>query len=119
MPVAEQRAHVRDLMLRLVAPGDPEGEPCAVRVPRRRAPPAPSRERLVQLLVTAGCVTATTAHVTLAHESLARAWPRLRGWLEDDREGQAILHHLARAQMPGTTWDGPESELYRGSGWPG
>ena len=38
-------------------------------------------ERMVELLVRTPASPATTEHVTLAHESLARAWPRLRaGW---------------------------------------
>ena len=56
----------------------------------------------------------TTACVEIAHEALARAWPRLSGWLEDDVEGQRILHHLTATAE---TWDilgRPSSELYRG-----
>ncbi len=52
--------------------------------------------------------------VELAHEALARAWPRLRDWLDDDVDGQRILRHLAVAA---DTWDSmgrPGSELYRG-----
>ncbi|HET6987792.1 MAG TPA: WD40 repeat domain-containing protein, partial [Kribbella sp.] len=39
---------------------------------------------------------------------------RLRGWLDDDLEGQRILHHVAIAA---DSWDAlgrPDSELYRG-----
>ena len=109
----EQRAHVRDLMLRLVSPGT-QGEPSRIRVPRRRVATRPELERLVQMLVTARLVTADDGAVTLTHESLARAWPRLRGWLEDDRDGQAILHHLAASADAWHDLDRPESELYRG-----
>jgi WD40 repeat protein len=52
--------------------------------------------------------------VELAHEALARAWPRLRGWLDDDLEGQRILHHLATAADSWNSLDRPDSELYRG-----
>jgi hypothetical protein len=50
----------------------------------------------------------------IAHEALAREWPRLRDWLDEDVEGQRILHHLATAA---DSWDAlgrPDSELYRG-----
>ena len=69
---------------------------------------------MIDLLIAARLVTSDDGFVELAHESLARAWPRLRSWLDDDLEGQRILHHLAAAA---DSWDGldrPDSELYRG-----
>ena len=63
-------------------------------------------------LVTAAQDTDT---VTIAHESLVRAWPRLRTWLDEDVEGQRILAHL---QVTADTWDTlgrPDDELYRGA----
>ena len=59
-------------------------------------------------------VTSDDGVVELAHEAVARAWPRLRAWLDDDVEGQRILRHLTVAA---DTWEAmgrPESELYRG-----
>ena len=90
----EQRPLLRDLLLRLVTP-TPEGEPVRSRVPRRTVATDPDHERLVELLVAARLVTSDDDTVELAHESLARAWPRLRSWLDDDVEGQRILRHLA------------------------
>ena len=110
---AEQRRILRDLLLRLVAPSA-EGEPVPARVPRRLLATDQEHERLIELLVAARLVTSDDGTVELAHEALARAWPRLRGWLDDDVEGQRILRHLA---MAADTWDAmarPDSELYRG-----
>ena len=84
------------------------------RVPRRLIATDPEHERLVDLLVAARLVTSDEGIVEISHESLARAWPRLRAWLDDDVEGQRILHHLSAAA---DGWDGlgrPDSELYRG-----
>jgi WD40 repeat protein len=64
--------------------------------------------------VRARLVTSDDHTVELAHESLARAWPRLRSWLDDDVEGQRILRHLALAADTWDTMDRPDSELYRG-----
>ena len=50
----------------------------------------------------------------IAHEALARAWPRLRTWLDEDMEGQRILHHLTVAADAWDTLGRPDSELYRG-----
>ena len=109
----EQRPLLRDLLLRLVTP-TPEGEPVRSRVPRRTVATDAEHEQLIELLVGARLVTSDDDTVELAHESLARAWPRLRSWLDDDVEGQRILRHLA---LTADAWDGmgrPDSELYRG-----
>jgi WD40 repeat protein/DNA-binding SARP family transcriptional activator len=108
-----QRAILRDLLLRLVTTG-PTGEPTRLRVPRRQVATDPEHEQLVEVLVAARLLTSDDGVVELAHEALARAWPRLRGWLDDDVEGQRTLRHLTAAA---DTWDAmtrPDSELYRG-----
>jgi WD40 repeat protein/DNA-binding SARP family transcriptional activator len=110
----DERPLVRDLLLRLVTPS-PDGEPVRSRVPRRVVGTDPAHERLVEVLVAARLVTSDDGVVELAHEALARAWPRLRGWLDDDVEGQRVFRHLASAA---DTWEAmgrPDSELYRGA----
>ena len=59
-------------------------------------------------------MTSDDGVLEITHEALARAWPRLRGWLDDDVEGQRILHHLAAAADAWDTLGRPDSELYRG-----
>ena len=44
----------------------------------------------------------------------ARAWPRLRGWLDDDADGQRILRHLSGASEAWASMGRPDTELYRG-----
>jgi DNA-binding SARP family transcriptional activator/WD40 repeat protein/energy-coupling factor transporter ATP-binding protein EcfA2 len=107
----EQRRQLRDLVLRLVSPGA-EGEAVRTRVPRRLV--APAHDELVEALVAARLVTSDEGVLEITHESLARAWPRLRGWLEDDVEGQRIRHHLSGAADAWDTLGRPDSELYRG-----
>ncbi|WP_421741185.1 BTAD domain-containing putative transcriptional regulator [Cellulomonas sp.] len=109
----QQQAQVRSLFLRLVTPSD-DGAPIRSRVPRQRLALDESHERLVELLAGARLVSTDEGDVQIAHEALAREWPRLLGWLEDDVEGQRVLRHLTAAAEG---WDGmgrPESELYRG-----
>ena len=45
---------------------------------------------------------------------MARAWPRLQGWLEDDTDGHRILRHLTGAADAWRGMGAPDSELYRG-----
>jgi WD40 repeat protein len=110
----EDQHRLRDLLLRLVAPG-PDGGPVRARLPRRVIATDPHHEELVERLVAARLVTSDGPFVELAHEAVARAWPRLRDWLDDDVEGQRILRHLSAES---DTWEAmgrPSSELYRGA----
>ena len=109
----EQRT-ARDLMLRLVMPTGPGEAATRSPVPRRIAAPDRPREEIVEMLVAARLVTADDDVVALAHESLARAWPRLRSWLDADAEGQLILRHLTLAADSWQAMGRPDSELYRG-----
>jgi DNA-binding SARP family transcriptional activator/WD40 repeat protein len=109
----ELRPVLRDLLLRLVSPS-PEGEPVRTRVPRHQVLVDGAHELMVEQLVRARLVTSDEDAVELAHEALARAWPRLRGWLDDDVDGQHLRRHLTGAA---DSWDRlgrPDSELYRG-----
>jgi WD40 repeat protein len=109
----EQQTLLRELLLRLVTPG-PDGQPVRSRLPRRTVVTGPESDALIDLLVGSRLVTSDDGVVELGHEALVRAWPRLHQWLEDDLEGQQILHHLTTVA---DSWDSlgrPESELYRG-----
>ena len=108
-----ERPHLRDVMLRLVIP-DEEGDPVRAKVPRRLLDRADGRDELVERLVQARLVTSDEGVVAISHEALARAWPRLRTWLDDDVDGQRILHHLAATADGWDALSRPGTELYRG-----
>ena len=110
---ADRRA-LRDLLLRLVTPG-PGGEPVRSRMLRRLVASDPEHDHLVDLLVAARLVTSDDGIVELAHEALARAWPRLEAWLQEDVDGQRLLHHLTDAANAWHSLGRPDSELYRGT----
>ncbi len=110
----EQRTMLRDVMLRLVTPS-PEGAPMRSRVPRRLLSTDPAHDQLMERLVAARLVTSDDGVVELAHEAIARAWPRLQGWLDDDTEGQRVLRHLSVAADTWDTMGRPDDELYRGT----
>ena len=109
----EGRTQLRWLMLRMAGLAE-HGEPVRSPLERAIATDDDERARVVDLLVRARLLTSTDGSVELAHESLVRAWPRLRGWLEEDREGQRRWRHLA---VSAAEWDQlgrPDSELYAG-----
>ena len=107
------RPMLRDLLLRLVAPG-PLGAPHRVRVPYASVARGPLRAALVERLVAARLVALDGNGVELAHESLATAWPRLRSWIDDDIDGLRTRRHLAVAAEDWERLGRPASELYRG-----
>jgi DNA-binding SARP family transcriptional activator/WD40 repeat protein/tRNA A-37 threonylcarbamoyl transferase component Bud32 len=113
----EQHA-AQSLMLRLVVPGDGT-EDTRTRVRRRDLPADAAlvadhfvRERL--LVVDRDAATREPT-VEFAHESLVRSWPRLRQWLDEDRDR---LRRLERVARDAAAWDAAsrnDSELYRGA----
>ena len=105
---------LRELFLRLVAPVG-EGESTRSRLPRRLVAGDAEQEQLVELLVSARLVTSDDGVLELAHEALTAAWPRLRGWLEDDTGGRRIQHHLTPAADAWQAMGRPDSELYGGT----
>ena len=111
---AEQRPKLRSVMLRLVS-SSPDGEPVRSRVPTRALGGDTDRDHVLGLLVRARLVTTEEDSVELAHEAVARAWPRLRSWLDEDAAGQRILRHLATAADGWEALGRPTTELYRGA----
>jgi DNA-binding SARP family transcriptional activator len=109
----EQRGQLRWLMLRMAGLAD-AGEPVRTPVGRAVALADPDRARVLDLLVRTRLVTSDEGSFELAHEALVRAWPRLRGWLEEDRVAQRVWRHLA---VSASEWEGlgrVPSELYSG-----
>ena len=110
----DARATCRATFLRLVEISA-DGAPM-----RRRIPIAPMRQdaahdRVLTSLARARLVSAEEDSLIVAHESLATAWPRLRGWLEDDAEGLRAMSALASAANTWETDGRPEEDLYRGA----
>ncbi len=69
---------------------------------------------VVAALADARLVTVDDGTVEVAHEALIREWPRLRRWLDEDRDALRIHRHLTHAAAD---WNGlgrDAAELYRG-----
>ncbi len=113
LPVHD-RALCRSLMLRLVLrPAD--GSILARHVPVTALPSDLDTARVLGQLVQSRLVTSGDDGVGLAHESLARSWPRLQTWLDEDTEGLRVMRHLATAAEAWAAQGRAESELYRGA----
>ena len=53
--------------------------------------------------------------VEVAHEALIRNWPRLRGWLDEDRESLTVMRHLTDAADAWEVHGREPGDLYRGA----
>ncbi len=123
-----EQAVARRILMRLTQPGEQTEDT------RRRAEVGElvnrpeereTVERVIDQLVAARLLTAGqdaaagaapgTAQVDVAHEALIRAWPRLRGWLDEDREGFLVHNRLAEATQEWERLDRDPDVLYRGA----
>ena len=89
---------------------------------RRRATlaeltPAAGAEGLAPLLhgmASARLVTVGDDAIEVAHEALIREWPRLRAWLDEDRDGLRLHRHLSAAAAAWDALGRTPTDLYRG-----
>jgi WD40 repeat protein/class 3 adenylate cyclase len=114
----DERSLLRRLFLRLTEPGEGT-EDTRRRVPLReleaeRDSPA-AADGLLDRLVQARLVTVDDQTVQFAHEALIREWPRLRGWLNEDRESLRVHRHLTRSTRAWEALGRDPGELYRGA----
>ncbi|MET8583487.1 DNA-binding protein [Streptomyces collinus] len=121
----------RLVLLRLITPGegsqdtrrpvdrtelDFTGPPSPAATAPSAGPPAPADVSLVlDRLARARLVTLDHGTVDLAHEALITGWPRLSGWIEEEREQLRAHRRLTEAAR---TWEDlgrDPGALYRGT----
>lgn len=110
---SERRAAQR-LLLRLVRVGEHEQD---TRRPAEREPllrQQAGAEAAMQAFAAARLLTVDTTAVTITHEALLHAWPRLHGWIESDRSGLRVHQQLSEAAEGWDTEFRHPSLLYRG-----
>jgi WD40 repeat protein/class 3 adenylate cyclase/energy-coupling factor transporter ATP-binding protein EcfA2 len=108
------RQVARSILLRLAQPDAEVGDV------RRRARLSElgtldqSVERVLGYLCGRRLIVADETAAEVAHESLLRDWPRLRGWLQEDRDGRRLHRRMAQdaeawaeeGRDPGRLWRG-------------
>jgi WD40 repeat protein/class 3 adenylate cyclase/tRNA A-37 threonylcarbamoyl transferase component Bud32 len=111
-----EQALMRRMFLQLTELGE------ATEDTRRRVPPselipegdgAAATEVLEQLAESRLLVVGDHS-VEIAHEALIREWPRLRGWLAEDREELRALRQLGAAARSWEESGRDDADLYRG-----
>ncbi|MFF4276711.1 helix-turn-helix domain-containing protein [Streptomyces sp. NPDC001536] len=111
-----QAAAARRVLLRLIAPGD--GTPDTRRPVRRAELPGTGRDdtaTVVEALAGARLLTLDGDTVEMAHEALISSWPRLRGWIDADRERLRVHRHLTEAAHAWQELGREKGALSRGS----
>ncbi|MFI0980876.1 AAA family ATPase [Streptomyces sp. NPDC021093] len=108
----------RWVFLRLVIVGR-DADDSRRRVPNdellRDAPDPDAAARVLDDFTRGRLLTRDQETVVMAHEVLIRAWPRLRGWIEHDRNGNLVRQDVEEAAA---TWKQAGQEaatLYRGN----
>ena len=105
-----EQAHLRRIFLRLTRLGDASAGEQDTRRRARKVDLLPTDaeqetvsaliDRLVELrLLVAATGEAGEETLEVAHEALIRRWPRLRQWINDDREALAIAEELRRSAL--------------------
>jgi WD40 repeat protein/DNA-binding SARP family transcriptional activator len=112
----EQQVIARSVLMRLA------GESAAGGVERRRVALAELETerneevgRVVALLTDRRLLTVSAGTIELAHEALMREWPRLRDWIDADREGLRIHRNLNAAAREWEALGRDDGALYRGA----
>ncbi|GIH74738.1 WD40 repeat domain-containing serine/threonine-protein kinase [Planobispora longispora] len=88
----DERAVAPDVFLRMVGDDDTIRQ-----VPREELAGAEAVDSLLALYGAAGLVTAEESAYTLARPALINAWPRLRQWVADNRQGLPVHRRLTEA----------------------
>ena len=113
----EEQVLMRQMFLRLTELGETT-EDTRRRVPLTELNPegdgGGEATTLLERLMVARLLVVDDDSVEVAHEALIREWPRLRGWLAEDRDE---LHALGLLRSAARSWDETgrdDADLYRG-----
>ncbi|MDO0913563.1 hypothetical protein QQM39_22770 [Streptomyces sp. DT2A-34] len=109
----EQASAARAMLLRLVSPG--EGAPDTRRpVSRTELQTNEVHAEVLEQLIAARLLTVDDDSVELAHEALITAWPRLKRWVDEERERLHLHRRLTEAAQTWKVLGEDPGALYRG-----
>lgn len=115
---SQQQQIARHIFLRLTQLGD-ETEDTRRRASFAELVPhaqnAQAVETTVKRLTDARLLTTSRDAVEIAHEALVRGWPRLREWLNENRDGLKLHRQLTEAAHEWALLERDTSVLYRGA----
>ncbi len=112
---ARQQRLARSVLLRLIALRD-DTEDTKRRLRRDElGATEPDLDAVLERLAVARLLVLDHGTVEISHEALIRSWPRLRTWLNTDREGLRSHRELTEATTSWVEHDRDPGVLYRGA----
>ncbi|MGW1785545.1 WD40 repeat domain-containing protein [Streptomyces sp. NPDC002143] len=109
-----EAVHARRVLLRMVSPG--EGTQDTRRpVDRSELGPDADAAPVLERLAKASLITLDATTADLAHKALITAWPRLRGWIDKNRERLRLHRRLTDAARTWEELGHDVGALYRGT----
>jgi DNA-binding SARP family transcriptional activator/WD40 repeat protein len=111
---SSERAVARAIFLRLAEPGVGRDD-VRRRAPLRELVVDAQHAQVLGALVEHRLVVTNDVTAEVAHEALLREWPRLRAWLEEDRQGRRIQRALSNAAQDWESADRNDDLLFRGT----
>jgi WD40 repeat protein/energy-coupling factor transporter ATP-binding protein EcfA2 len=110
----DRRQVAHQLFLRLTALGEGTDD-TKRRVRRDELDESPATAEVLERLAGARLITVDGDGIEITHEALIRHWPRLRGWLDDDRDGLRVHRQLTEATQLWEAHDREQGSLLRGA----
>lgn len=111
-----RRTVARSVVMRLVGLGaDGAVERRRVPLTEFEADASEDAAQVLALFTDRRLLTVGTGAVEVAHEALLREWPRLAGWIEENRDGVRIHRALTSAAQEWQRLQCDEGALYRGT----
>ncbi|MEU4769436.1 hypothetical protein AB0H12_39960 [Actinosynnema sp. NPDC023794] len=108
-----QQQLAKHLLIRLTALGQ-DSDDTRRKLHRKELDESGDLTVVLDRLTQARLLTVDHDSIEIGHEALLRAWPRLRAWLAEDREGLRIHRQLAEATTTWISLDHDPGALYRG-----
>ncbi|WP_346185987.1 hypothetical protein [Streptomyces osmaniensis] len=108
-----QQTITRRLFVRLIALGEGT-EDTKRRVPRHELDDTPDTVLVLEQATKARLLTVDRDHVEITHEALIRCWPRLGGWLSENRDQLRLHRALTEATAVWQSLDRDPDTVYRG-----
>ncbi len=109
-----QQAAARDLMLRLITPGEGAADTRA-RLLHNEMAPTGMAQVVADQLIEARLLTRDETSLSVAHERLISSWPRLREWIAEARDDLRLRQRVDRAARDWELGDQDADLLLRGT----
>lgn len=111
---ATEQVAARHLLLRMINPG--QGTPdTRRRVIRNSLVGVDDSPEVTEKLAAARLLTVDDEAVEVAHEALIQSWPRLRSWIDDNRESLQTRRRIGIAASDWIAQQRSDDLLYRGT----